>query len=135
MNWHWFLSLGKPEWWLVFAALATLIVIAWQAVEMRRATQAMRDNTNVLIKSQRPHIAAKAKGLPTQTLADRGAPRVEMSLFNRGLTPAYGFSYESWIELLPQPFVDFHFICRSFQIHGGNGLVSQSRPADCQRPH
>jgi len=107
LNWHWFLSPGKPEWWLVFAAFATLFVIAWQAVEMRRATQAMRDNTNVLIKSQRPHIAAKAKSLPTQTLADRSAPRVEISLFNRGLTPAYGFSYESWIELLPLPFVDF----------------------------
>jgi hypothetical protein len=104
---HWYASLRNPEWWLVVSAFATFIVIAWQAIETRRATQAMRDNTKVIFEIQRPQIAAKAHGNPTQTLADGGAPRVEISLFNRGLTPAYEASYESWIELLTLPFTDF----------------------------
>lgn len=101
------MDLSRPEWWLVFAAFVTLIVIAWQAVEMRRATQAMRENTDVVIKSQSPQIAADAHGNPSRTLLDHNEPRVQLDLFNRGLTPAYGVVYDSWIELLPQPFVDF----------------------------
>ena len=118
----------SPEWWLVGAAFATLIVVAWQAIETRRATQAMRDNTKVFIESQRPQIAAKAHGDPTKTLLERGSPRVEISVFNRGLTPAYRLLYESWIELLPFPFVDFTAAADHFKSHEENVLYPNHDP-------
>jgi hypothetical protein len=103
----WYASLKRPEWWLVVAGFLTLAALWKQAKEMRKATEAMRDNTRVLTESQRPRVTAKAHGNPTQMLAVAGQPRVEMELSNTGPTPAYDFTYETWIELLPFPFEDF----------------------------
>ncbi len=97
----------SAEWIVAGVAVLTLLILAYQANEMRKATQAMRDNTKVLLESQRPMIAAQAHGDPTQHLADRAAPRVQIELVNRGLSPAYDFVYETWIELLEFPFKDF----------------------------
>lgn len=74
---------------------------------MRKATEAMRQNTSVLLESQKPKIAAKPHGNPTNDLADRNCPRVQIEIYNRGQSAAYDLVYESWIELLPFPFVDF----------------------------
>jgi hypothetical protein len=85
----------------------TLFVLMYQANEMRKATEAMRDNTKVLVESQKPRIAARAHGNPTLDLADRAAPRVQIELANTGASPAYDLTWETWIELLTFPFVDF----------------------------
>jgi hypothetical protein len=92
---------------LVVVGILTLFVLMYQANEMRKATEAMRDNTKVLVESQRPRIAAKAHGNATLTLEDRAAPRVLIELKNTGLTPAYDSTWETWIELLQFPFKDF----------------------------
>src|ERR1700730_8461060 len=67
----------------------TLFVLMYQANEMRKATEAMRDNTKVLVESQKPRIAARAHGDPPLDLADRAAPRVQIELENTGASPAY----------------------------------------------
>ncbi len=43
----WYGALERPEWWIVIVAALTLITIAWQAVEMRRATDAMKATTKL----------------------------------------------------------------------------------------
>lgn len=40
---HWYAFLKKSDWWLVLITAATGIVIALQAIEMKRTTKAMRD--------------------------------------------------------------------------------------------
>jgi hypothetical protein len=96
---------------LNLALLGVTLIIAVagliQAIAAKQNAKAAMLNATALIESQRPQIAAQANGNPMQTLADRQAPRVEISLFNRGSTPAYDLIYESWIEILPSPFKDF----------------------------
>jgi hypothetical protein len=41
-------AVKKPEWWLVVAALLTLVAIAYQAREMRRATAVMLKSTEAM---------------------------------------------------------------------------------------
>jgi hypothetical protein len=67
----------------------------------------MRQDTKVLLESQRPMLAAEPHGNAIQDLADPVAPRVQLELLNRGLSPAYDVVYETWIELLKFPFQDF----------------------------
>ena len=98
---------SSPEWVLVIVAGITFAFVGWQAWETRRSASAALLNAKILVESQRPQIAAAAHGNPTLTLADRAAPRVQLELSNKGLTSAYHFEYESWIEVLPFPFSDF----------------------------
>jgi hypothetical protein len=65
------------------------------------------NQTKAMIESQKPQIAAIAHGNPANTLFDRKTPRVEIEIHNRGQSAAHDLIYESWIELLPMPFVDF----------------------------
>jgi len=44
---HWYAPFERPDWWLVIAAILTLATIAYQAREMRRATEVMRSSTDV----------------------------------------------------------------------------------------
>jgi hypothetical protein len=83
--------------------LATCIIAIFAVMQARAANL----NAQVLMQGQRPYIAAEAHGNPTNDLADRTAPRVQISLMNKGLTVAYDFVYESWIELLPTTTNDF----------------------------
>ena len=92
---------------LVYLGFASLIVILFQANEMRKATIAMRDNTSIVLEGLRPAIAAKPHGDPTKDLIDPMGSRMRIALSNTGTTPAYGLVYESWIEILPFPFQDF----------------------------
>lgn len=38
----------RPDWWVVIVATITAGVIVWQVIEMRRATDAMKENTDVV---------------------------------------------------------------------------------------
>lgn len=37
-----------PDWWVVIVAAMTAAIIIWQVIEMRRATNAMKENTDVV---------------------------------------------------------------------------------------
>jgi hypothetical protein len=98
---------------LVIVGIVTFIVIGWQSWETHRAAdaaaksvEAINRQSAVIIESQRPHIAAKVHGNPVKTFVS-DIPRMEMELQNVGATPAYGLVYETWMELLYFPFVDF----------------------------
>jgi hypothetical protein len=95
----------SPEWWLVIIAAGTGLAIAWQARETAKATRAVERNTKAFIESQRPIIAADAKGHPLKDLSDT-VPRVRIALSNRGQTTAYHCLHESWIELVPHKIDD-----------------------------
>jgi hypothetical protein len=48
---NWCAALKRPEWWLVIIAAFTGMVIAWQAMEMAKATKAMEASTEATEKS------------------------------------------------------------------------------------
>lgn len=105
---HWLSSSAA----LVIVGIITFIVIGWQAWETHRAADAAAKSVEainrqcaIVIESQRPHISAEAHGNPARTFIQDN--RVELELHNVGATPAYGVLYETWIELLRLPFVDF----------------------------
>lgn len=83
--------------------LATFIIAIYAVIQAHVAKM----NTQILMEGQRPYIAAEAHGDPTKDLTDREAPRVQISLTNKGVTVAYDCTYESWIELLITPTHDF----------------------------
>jgi hypothetical protein len=119
---------------LVLVGFLTACVICWQAVETRRAANAAAESvgavhrqTNAIIRSQLPQIAASARDDPTRTLADEEAPRVTIRVFNQGLTAAYDFLYETWIELLPQPFVDFTESADHFVVEHASVLLPRTQ--------
>src|SRR5258708_14178402 len=87
----------------IVLALGTIVLAVFAVVQ----AQATKRSVEVLVEGQRPRLAVEPHGLPTKDLTDRFAPRVQLSLANRGLTTAYDCLYESWIELLPFPFNDF----------------------------
>jgi hypothetical protein len=78
-DWH--TAIKRPEWLTLFVAVVALGVIAWQAVEMRRATGAMRDSADALVNAERPWL---------NTTVERGPTRLEykFSVTNLGRTPA-----------------------------------------------
>lgn len=52
----WYTALKRPEWWLVLLGFLTLGVIAYQAIEMRRATEAMQGSAKAFINKERPRL-------------------------------------------------------------------------------
>lgn len=98
----------------VLVGFGVLVIYYYQLKAMKASVIATKEaaeaallNSQALIASQRPQITATANADPRKTLADRQAPRVELSLSNSGPTPAYDFVHESWIEVHKMPFVDF----------------------------
>jgi hypothetical protein len=89
---------------------------------------AAKASAEILQKSQRPQIAVGVSGDPSKTIADMGAPRVLVSLTNRGPTTAYDCLYQSWIEVLPFPFVDFTPIVDHFESTEPFGLYPGNNP-------
>ena len=59
---HWYTS---SEWWLVLIAALTGIAIAYQAREMTRATEAMRDQIRHAINTERAWILVEIGELPS----------------------------------------------------------------------
>jgi hypothetical protein len=90
-------------------ALSTLVIAIFaviQAIAAKQTARAAKLNAEVLIESQRPHISASPHGdVPSDLMSE--TPRLQMALTNEGITPALDLRYESWIEVLPQPFEDF----------------------------
>jgi hypothetical protein len=100
---HWYQS---PEWVLVIVGIITFLFIGWQSWETRRAAEATRMNAEVFWASQRAQIVAEPHDNPAKEILS-DTPRVQLELTNKGMTPAYDVVYETWIEILPRPFVDF----------------------------
>ena len=96
----------SPEWMLVIVGIVTCFVIGWQSWATSRAAQATQISAELLWASQRAQVAAEAHENPTKDLMS-ATPRVQLEFTNKGMTPAYDFTYESWIELLPSPSGDF----------------------------
>lgn len=101
--------------------LGTLIFVWRQSIHMRR-------QLNAFIESQRPQIAAGGYANPSDTLFEK-TPRVLVAIHNTGLTTAYDCTYESWIEVLPAPFVDFTENADYFQSQNRFSLHSKHNPA------
>ncbi len=109
------------DWFTAHAAMITagatvlyaaITVLLWRQTKRSvdaatKSAEAAKRSAEVLMEGQRPQIAADAHGNPIKDLSDRQSPRVQIALTNQGITPAYDFTYESWIELLPLPFNDF----------------------------
>jgi hypothetical protein len=72
-----------------------------------RTLKSIERQTKAIIQSQRAKIAASAQGDYMTTVVDRGAPRVQIGIVNRGLATANNFVYESWVEVVAFPFDDF----------------------------
>ena len=103
---HWYQPIERPDWWLVIIAALTGLAIAYQAREMRRTTQVMKDSLDAMWAAQRPQLALGPHDNPPKDLMS-DTPRIQLELINRGMTTAYDLTYQTWIEVLPFPFIDF----------------------------
>jgi hypothetical protein len=94
-------------------AVCTLIAIKDEAKEIRDVAKAASDNARAAQTSADAYMVsqrAQLIGIPMSTVQGFAAgqmPIVAIEIKNTGLTPAYHCSYETWIEVLSVPFVDF----------------------------
>src|SRR5882757_1042310 len=79
---RWYTPLERPDWWILIAAVGTLIVIGWQTVQTRKAADAALLNAKALVDSERPWLIA-------ETIRDSINRHVyEIKITNFGRTPA-----------------------------------------------
>lgn len=83
----WYADLKRPEWWLVVAAFVTLGVIAWQAIETRRAAQATKEAAEAALLNAQAVVNAERAWL-TVTARAYGHERFYFEATNHGKTPA-----------------------------------------------
>jgi len=112
----------------VLVSILTFLAVKRQANIAERQVNASEQQFKVFLESQRPQIVATAHCDPKQTLADRDAPRVEIAVRNKGLTPAYDFDYESWIEVISGPFQDFSDAADYFKSEDRFVIYSNNQP-------
>lgn len=67
----------------------------------------MKQQLAAFIESQKPQIAADPHGNPGKDIFDPKGAHVVIDITNVGLTTAYNCTYESWIEIIKPPFIDF----------------------------
>lgn len=72
---HWYTHLKRPEWWLVIAAFVTLLVIAWQSVETRRAAEATQRSAAIM---EQQTASTEKAAIATQAAAEATNKSVEL---------------------------------------------------------
>ena len=92
---NWYTAFKSPEWWLVIAAFATIIVIGLQTIETRRAAQATRDSVGAIqqqgqtfVSKERARVRVHLRPLILVRKHDI-AYVVEFTVINVGPTPAF----------------------------------------------
>jgi hypothetical protein len=65
---------------------------------------------------------------PIQGLAIGQSPRVGLDIFNRGLTPAYECTYETWIAVQSHPFTDFPPNADYFRVANKSTIYADHMP-------
>jgi hypothetical protein len=90
---------------LCFTGALLLVGIAgvWAAY---RTLRVLESQTLALVEGQRPKIEIKPHNDVKVTISLMHC-YVELEMHNRGQTMANNVAYESWLELLPEPFIDF----------------------------
>jgi len=96
------------------AALWTLFVIKDQASHMSNQVTLLDQQLAAFIEGQRPQIAADPHDNPAHDILDPKGSRLQMDIWNVGLTTAYDVTYETWIEVVNPPFVDFSIFAEHF---------------------
>jgi hypothetical protein len=118
---------------------AGTLVLAIYAVKQTHATKiaadAAKTSADIMREGQRPQIALDTTNDdPSKTLANREEPRVVVALVNRGVLPAHGCIYESWIEVLPFPFKDFTEAAEYFKSQEPYSLYAGHAPVSLNIP-
>jgi hypothetical protein len=94
-----------PEWWLLILGVPTLIIVAWQAWETRKAAESAKDSVGV-VKRQADLMEDTAKrqlrayiSMETANLGfpQKNRPTASVTFKNFGQTPAY--EVQSWISI------------------------------------
>jgi hypothetical protein len=111
---------SPADWWLVgftaalfLAALLQFGVMWMHANTLHRTLEATRligQAASTLAQSNAVQIRAQLVVQvhhPIQGLQAGHSPRVGLDIFNRGLSPAYACTYETWLAVVPHPFTDF----------------------------
>jgi hypothetical protein len=102
-------------------SIGLLLAGIWGICVAIRTLKAIESQTHILSESQRPRIVADPADDPSKTFADQEARRVVLKVVNKGLMPATEYTYESWIEVLPDTSGDFtdaadHFKCEVISV-------------------
>ena len=85
---EWYISLERPDWWLVLAAFSTLGVICWQSIETRKSAQGAFLNAQALITAERPWLVAHFIATEKRTIPEDGFAAFQWEVKNVGRTPA-----------------------------------------------
>src|SRR5665213_2726591 len=109
----------------IVVAIGTLDVLERQTEAARIAAESAKDSAEALWAGQRAQLSVAAYGSPIDDIVSK-TPRVQIELANRGMTPAYDCSYDTWIEILPKDCKDFTELAEYF-VEPGHSVIFQGR--------
>ncbi len=100
--------------WIMAVSTAVYAIVScfmwWtirrQAYIAKETADATRASVNAFIQTQRAQIQVRIIN-PIPNLVTGKIPGVRAELVNTGLTPAFHLRYETWLEILAEPFTDF----------------------------
>jgi hypothetical protein len=134
---QWHIAVKQADWWLFFAAMATLLVIIWQTIQTRRAAEATRDaakaallQANHTVTSERAWMIAEPgdAGIPPEIEGSTGIRWTDFSVrfVNKGKTPAFLLEVGYCGTVLPQgealPGIPPPYKDKEISKWGGKGL-------------
>jgi hypothetical protein len=83
---RWYTHLERPDWWLLLAAIGTLIVIGRQTIQTRRAADATRDSVNA-IGGQSALLKRQADAMDRQNKIAQDRERARLVIWGRPAPP------------------------------------------------
>jgi len=91
--------------WLVVVSAFQGLILFFTLRATNKSANAAKESADAFMVSQRAQLIPKVlKPIPNQVGHEL---QVVIELHNLGLTPAYSCTYQTWIQMLPVPFVDF----------------------------
>jgi hypothetical protein len=132
---------SSADWWLVgfTAALFLAALLQFGAMWIHaRTLHGTLERTKTIAEAASTLARASAIQLraqlivkihhPIQGLAVGQSPRVGWDVVNNGLTPAYECTYETWIAVVPHPFVDFPSNSDYFRVSNQSTIYADHVP-------
>jgi hypothetical protein len=132
---------SSADWWLVWFTAALFVAALLQFGAMwihARTLHGTLEETKTIAGAASTLARASAIQLraqlivkvhyPIQGLAVGQSPRVGWDVVNNGLTPAYECTYETWIAVLPHPFMDFPPSADYFRVSNKSTIYADHVP-------
>lgn len=131
-----------PNWAFVFVGLGAAVAAVWTLFAIKDQASHMSNQVTLLdrqlaafIEGQKSQLSADPHDNPAHDVLDPQGCRVQLEITNVGLVTAYDVLWESWIEVIVPPFIDFSVNADHFVSEEPFTLYSKHKPMNLNIPY